>query len=262
MEEVLGLTGAQRRGSDSLKVTQQARTRDGLQAKDLSTKTRRTTSFKGLGGVCPQEFSHRLGGPCSLTITPSSSISSLPLIRDSQPRTLLTWAAVGAGASPQAGTEPPDTGEKRRSHRGGQFSPTPTRIWGGGELADSNSLRCGFLAVRGCRGRSAPQQPPKQKTRLGGGGRRRRAAHAPWVAGSSRGGEACRARSLAAPPRKLRVFRAVPCGGGGEGQKGDRGHLRSASSQKGLGEDRWFLEAALTAAAAVAAATFAAAATA
>ena len=70
------------------------------------------------------------------------------------------------------------------------------------------------------------------------------------------------AGSLTAPPRKLRVFRAVLCCGGGEGEKGDRGQLRSPSSQKGLGEERWFIEAALTAAAAAAAATFTAAATA
>lgn len=69
-------------------------------------------------------------------------------------------------------------------------------------------------------------------------------------------------KRAAAPPRKFRVFRAVLCGGGGEGEKGDRGHLGSPSSQKGLGEERWFMEAALTAAAAATAATFAAAATA
>lgn len=67
---------------------------------------------------------------------------------------------------------------------------------------------------------------------------------------------------LSAPPRKLRIFRAIQCGGGGEGEKGYRGHLESPSSQIGLGEDRWFMEAALTAAAAAATATFAAAATA
>lgn len=94
---------------------------------------------------------------------------------------------------------------------------------------------------------------------VGGGGELRMRPR--WLAATGEG-KACRARSLAAPPRKLRVFRAVPSCGGGEGQKGDGGHLRSASSQKGLGEERWFLEAALTAAAAVAAATFAAAATA
>lgn len=69
-------------------------------------------------------------------------------------------------------------------------------------------------------------------------------------------------RALSAPPRKLRVFRAVLCSGGGEGEKGDRGHLGSPSTQTGLEEERWFMEAALTAAAAAAAATSAAAATA
>lgn len=76
------------------------------------------------------------------------------------------------------------------------------------------------------------------------------------------GGEAGRARSLSAPPRKLRVFRAVLYGGGREGEKGDGGHFRSPSSQSGLGDEIRFMEAALTAAAAAAAATFTAAATA
>lgn len=50
---------------------------------------------------------------------------------------------------------------------------------------------------------------------------------------------------------------------GEEGEKGDRGHLGSPLSQTGLGEERWFMEAGITAAkAAAAAATSAAAATA
>lgn len=133
---------------------------------------------------------------------------------------------------------------------------------GGSELSETNSHRSGFPGRRGRRGRSAPSPPPKQKTGLGGGARWRAAAHAPRGAGALRQGEAGRARSFAAPPRKLRVFRAVLYRGGGEGEKRDRGHSRSPSSQSGLGEERWFMEAALTAAAAAAAATFTAAATA
>lgn len=59
MEEVLGLTGAQRRDSDSLKVIQQAKTRDGLQAKDLSTKCWQNHLIQRIGrhlspGILPQ----------------------------------------------------------------------------------------------------------------------------------------------------------------------------------------------------------------
>lgn len=157
------------RGSDSLKVTQQARTRDELQARDLSTNSWRTRPFKGGEGICPQESSHRLGGSRSLTIMPSFSLSSLPhsLQRDGLPGTLLTTrAAVRAVASLGLGQN--RRYRERRSHRGrGQLSPTPT-----GSEADRRKgrrrTRLGELTPQ--RIPSAPQPPPKRKTGLGGGG--------------------------------------------------------------------------------------------
>lgn len=131
--------------------------------------------------------------------------------------------------------------------------PGPTGGRGGSGQGEAHSLRSGFPARR-------RQRQSKRPSWAGVGGGEELRMRLGWPAPLREGQPA--GRALLTPPRKWRVFRAVLCRGGGEGEKGDRGHLGSPLSQTGLGEERWFMEAALTAAAAAAAATSAAAATA
>lgn len=105
------------RGGDSLKVTQQARrTRDELQARDLSTKSWKNKAIQRRGrhlfpGILPP--AGRTSVPHNNALLGSLFPPSFPLKRADLPRTLLTpRAAVRAGASRGLGQNPEMLGKR------------------------------------------------------------------------------------------------------------------------------------------------------
>lgn len=190
------------RGSDSPKVTRQARTRDGLQARDLSTKGWKNKAIQRRGRHLSTGI---LQGWEALFESPFPP--SLPPQRAALPGTLLTTGLQCEQEPPGAGTEP-ETPGKRRSHRGLVSLAPPAgvpadRSQGGSQRGEASSLRSG----RRRRARTGREG--------GGGGSCACAAGSRRLRGGGRAG-----RVLSAPPRKSRVFRAALRGGGGDGRKG------------------------------------------
>ena len=163
MEEVLGITGAQR----EVVTRPRSHSNRGLEMVSMPDifppKAEKTRPFKGGGGgggICPQGSSHGLLGPLSLTTMPSSGLSSLPY---SLRKGLLCPGPVCRGPcsppgmqweqeSPWAETGPGDTARKRRGHSGAvSLAPPRPGSWadwrkgrkrtGRGELSAADSQR-------------------------------------------------------------------------------------------------------------------------
>lgn len=116
LEKDLGITGPER-GSDSPKVTQQTKTRNGLQTRDLSIKSLKNKAIQTQRRHLSPAIPYGRGGLHSLTIMPSSSLSSLP-------HSLPKGPVSGGPGSPQGlqwEPEPPEVETEPEIHwkRGG-----------------------------------------------------------------------------------------------------------------------------------------------